>query len=165
MKSLNYAKSIEAIDEKVVKVIMHSRKSLFVDRDNIWAKKENPNFDVTMGGYNGAELFELTGLYILTVLSSEFDKEKIGLYRDDGISCFQNMTGPQAERFKKKICELFQSRGLKITIKTNLQITDFLDVTFILKMEKYCPFQKPNSDPYINALSNHPETPSKKFLI
>ena len=51
MKSLNYAKSIEAIDEKVVKVVMHSRKSLLFDRDNVWVKKENPNFDVTMGSF------------------------------------------------------------------------------------------------------------------
>ena len=43
------------------------------------------------------------------------------------------MTGPQAERVKKKICEIFQSCGLKITIETNLQITGFLDVTFNLK--------------------------------
>ena len=45
---------------------------------------------------------ELTGLYRLNVLSSEFGKEKIGLYRDDGLSLFQNMTGPQAERVKRK---------------------------------------------------------------
>ena len=56
-----------------------------------------------MGSYDGAELCELTGLYRFNVLSSEF-----GLYRDDGLSCFQNMTGPQAERVKKKICKIFQ---------------------------------------------------------
>ena len=133
MKSLNYAKSIEAIDENVVKVIMHYRKSLLFDRDNIWVQKQNPNFDVTMGSYDGAELCELTGLYILNVLRSEIGKEKIGLYRDDGLSCFQNMTGSQAERVKNKIREIFQSCGLKITIETNLQIMDFLDVTFNLK--------------------------------
>ena len=68
------------------------------------------------------------------------------------------MTGSQAVRVKKRICEIFQSCSLKITIETNLQITDFLDVTFNLKSEKYYPFRKPNNDPlYINALSNHPE--------
>ena len=56
MKSPNYVKSIETIDEKVVKVIMHSRKSLLFDRDNVWVKKENYNFD---------------GVYILNVLSSK----------------------------------------------------------------------------------------------
>ena len=66
------------------------------------------------------------------------------------------MTSPQAEKVKKKICEIFQSFGLKITIETNLQITDFLDITFNLKNGKYYPFRKPNNHPlYINALSNH----------
>ena len=55
-----------------------------------------------MGSYDGAELCELTGLYILNVLSRKFGKEKIGLYRYDGLSCFQNMTGPEAERVKKR---------------------------------------------------------------
>ena len=41
IKSLNYAKSIEAIDKNAVKVIMHSCKSLLFDRDNVWFKKEN----------------------------------------------------------------------------------------------------------------------------
>ena len=121
-----------------------------------------------MGNYDGAELCELTGLYILYVLRSEFGKEKITLYCDNGSSCFQNMTGPgpHAERVKKEICEIFQSCALKITIETNLQITDFHDVTFNLKNQKYHPFKKPNNDPlYINALSNHPKTSSNKFLI
>ena len=150
MKSLNYAKSIEAIDENVVKVIMRSRKSLLFD---VWVKKENANFDVTMENYDGAELCELTGLYILNVLSSEFGKGKIGLYRDDGLSCFQNMTGPQAERVKKKICEIFQSCGLKITIETNLQIKDFPDITFKLKKGKYYPFKKTKQCPIIHQCS------------
>ena len=136
MKSLNYAKSIEAIDEKIVKVIMHSGKWLLFDRDNVWVKKENPNFDITVESYDGAELCELTGLYILNVLSREFGKEKIGLYHDDGLSSFQNMTGLQAERVKKKICEIFQSCGVKITIETDLQVTDFLDATKILSFQK-----------------------------
>ena len=156
MKSLNYVKSIETVDENVVKVIMHFRKSLLFDHDNVWVKKENPNFDVTMRSYDGAESCELTGLYMLNVLSSKFGKEKIGLYRDDGLTCFQNMTGSQAERVNKKICEIFQSCGLKISIETNLKITDFLDVTFNLKNENCNPFRKPNNDLlYINPLSNH----------
>ena len=100
----------------------------------------------------------LVFMYILNVLSSEFTREKIGLYRDGGLSCFQNMTGPQAEKINKKIYEIFQSCGLKLTIKTNLDITDFIDVTFNLKNGKYYPFSKPNNDPLdINAPSNHPK--------
>ena len=155
MKSLNYAKWIEAINQNVVKVITHSHKSLLFDRDNIWVKKENPNFNVTMGSYNGAELCELTGLYILSILSRALAKEKIGLYRNNGLSCFQNMTGYQAERVKKIICKIFQSCDLKITMEANLQITDFLNANFNLKIGKHYPFRKPNNDLlYINAQTN-----------
>ena len=105
---------------------MHSRRSLLFDKDSVWVKKNNPNFDVTIGSYDGAELCELTGLYILSIMDSEFGKEKIGLYRDDGLGCFQNMSGPQLERIKKKICKIFENFGLKITIENNLQTTDFL---------------------------------------
>ena len=41
MKSLAPSNElIEAINEKVVKVIMHSRKLLLFDRDNVWVKRE-----------------------------------------------------------------------------------------------------------------------------
>ena len=53
MKSLNYAKSIEPIDKIVVKVIMHSFKLLLFHCGNVWVKKENSHFDVTMGSYEG----------------------------------------------------------------------------------------------------------------
>ena len=86
-----------------------------------------------MGRYDGVDLCELTSLYILNVLSIELGMEKIGLYRDDRLSCFQKMTGTQAGRVEKKICETFQSCGLKITTKTNLQVMEFLDVTFNLE--------------------------------
>ena len=96
----------------------------------------------------------ISGLYIVNVLSSEFRKEKIGLYRDDGLSCFQNMTGLQVERVKKEIREL------------NLQITDFLDVTFNLKNEKNILLENQTMTHYTSMLSEIiQKTPSKKFLI
>ena len=47
-----------------------------------------------MRSYDEAELWVLTGPYILNVLSSEFTKEKIWLCHDDGLSCFKNMAAP-----------------------------------------------------------------------
>ena len=44
---------------------MHSRKSLLFRKDEVWVKRENPSFDVTMGSYDGAEVCELVGLFIL----------------------------------------------------------------------------------------------------
>ena len=36
---------------------------------------------------------ELVGLFILKKLSKKFDKDKIGLYRNDGLSVFKNHDG------------------------------------------------------------------------
>ena len=73
---------------------MHSRKSLLIGSNNIWIKKDgNPNFDVTIGSYDGAENCELVGLCSLHVLREKYLKDKIGLYRDDGLPCFGNING------------------------------------------------------------------------
>ena len=41
---------------------------------------------------------ELVGLYLLDILREEFDDNKIGLYRDDRLSCFPNLSGPESEK-------------------------------------------------------------------
>ena len=110
-----------------------------------------------MGSYDGAEVCELVGLYILHNLGKKYDKKNIGLYRGDGLAVFKKVSGPQAERTKKGFQKFFKELGLKIEIKANLTVVDFLDVTFDLTTEIYCPFRKPNDEPtYINTKSNHP---------
>ena len=77
---------------------MHLGKSLLFDSNSIWIKKDGSlNFDVTMGSYDGAEICELVGVYILHVLGEKYRKVKIGLYRDDGLTCFGNTNGSQVE--------------------------------------------------------------------
>ena len=45
---------------------MHARKSLLFVNNSTWIKKGgDPTFDVTMGSYDGAEICELVGLFIL----------------------------------------------------------------------------------------------------
>ena len=42
-------------------------------------------FDVTMGAYDGAEVHELVGTFLLDKISEKYYKNSIGLYRDDGL--------------------------------------------------------------------------------
>ena len=51
--------------------------------------------------YDGAEVFELVGLFILNELCNEYGKDNICLYRDDGLAIFKHTSGPQAERIRK----------------------------------------------------------------
>ena len=79
---INYASTFGRISNE--EIVVHSRKSLLFNSNNIWIKKDSdPYFDLTMGSYDGAEICELVGLYILQVLGEKYGKDKIGLYRDD----------------------------------------------------------------------------------
>ena len=110
-----------------------------------------------MGSYDGAEVCELVGTYLLSHVTQIVDKADIGLYRDDGLSVMWNVGKPEVERRKKRIIQIFKDHGLNLTIRAHLNAAEFLDVEFNLKDELYRPFRKPNSDIlYINANSNHP---------
>ena len=81
-KAINYASTFVRINNEEINVIMHSRKFLLFDSNNIWIKKDgNPDFDVSMGSYDGAEIWELVGLYILHVLGENYGKDKIPFIR------------------------------------------------------------------------------------
>ena len=58
-------------------------------------------FDVTMGAFDGAEVFELVGIFLLDKLSSVYNKKWVGIYRDDGLAVFKNLSGPESEKVKK----------------------------------------------------------------
>ena len=75
-----------------------------------------------MGRFDGAELCELVGLYILHILGEKYGKHRIGLYRDDGLACFGYSRGPQADRIRKDFIRIFREDfDLSITCETNLK--------------------------------------------
>ena len=97
---------------------MHVRKSLLFVNDNTWVKRSrDPSFDVTMGSFDGAEVCELVGLYILHLLGSKFGNDNLGLYRDDGLACFHGIDGPTSDKIRKDIVNVFKDLAFKITIK------------------------------------------------
>ena len=159
LKAITYAKTLVNFSDEEINTIMHSRKSLLFNNTDIWIKKNvDPDFDVTMGSFDGVELCELVGLYILHILGAKYGKHRIGLYRDDGLACFGYTSGPQADRIRKDFIKIFKEDfNLSITCETNLKAVNFLDVTLNLTTGKYQPYNKPDNNPlYINILSNHP---------
>ena len=104
-----------------------------------------------MGAYDGAEVCELVGSFLLYALSLKYNKTNIGLHRDDGLAVF---------RFFKS------SSDLKLIIKCNLNIADFLDVTLNFTHSTYKPYHKPNDENcYIHKESNHPPSITKQLPI
>ena len=135
-----------------------SKEKLYYLTTNHGLKKTaEEKFDVPMGCYDGAEVCELVGTYILNKFKNVTNKGNIGLYCDDGLGIFQNVPKTEIERKKKQVVKVFKDCGLSITIKCNLKSVDFLDVTFDLINDIYKPYYKPNNKPlYINKHSNHP---------
>ena len=91
-------------------------------------KKRGKLFDVTMGECDGAEVCELVGCYILSIITNRYDKKNIGLYRDDGLAAFKNINGPQAEKIKKDFQKIFKENGLDIVIQCNMRIVNYLNL-------------------------------------
>ena len=100
-----------------------------------------------MGCYDGAEVCQLVGSYLLKKVLNIVDKKYIGLYRDDGLAILQNLSGPQIERKRKDIIKMFKTAGLNITIQAGLRIVNFLDVQFNLNNGTYQPYRKPDNTP------------------
>ena len=93
-------------------------------------KDGNKDFDVTMGSFDGAKICELVGLYILYISTTKCGKDLNGLYRDDGLACFENISGPRVDRIRKDFINIFRKEfQLNIVCETNLKIVNFLDVT------------------------------------
>ena len=92
-----------------------------------------------MGSNDGAEICELTGIYILLQLSNLLPQEDIGLYRDDGQILLRNTNGQLMDRIRKNLIKLFKLIGFKIEITTNLKTVKSLDVTFNLANSTYRP--------------------------
>ena len=136
--------------------MFHARKSLLYYNDEPWVKKGESNFDVSMDAYDGAEVCELIGIFMLSLLSKHINKNHIGLYRDDGLAILKNTSGPEAEKLKKKLQKLFKEKDLDIIIQCNLKITNYLDITLNLNDSLYRPYTKPNEETnYLHISLDH----------
>ena len=152
-KTLNFSSECIYISKCDTDVINHARKSLLFDGSNTWIKKQGRLFNVSMGAYDGAEVCELVGIYMLNVFSKKYNKNDFRLYQDDGLAVLKNKSGSQSEQVKKNIQKIFKEHGLDIIIQCNMN----LDVTFNLNDGTYKPYIKPNNKiKYIHKNSNHP---------
>ena len=74
-KAISFAKSLMDIDDHKIRTIKHCRKSLLFHNNVAWKKKTTTScFDVTIGSYDGAEVCELVGTFILSKLEISLAK-------------------------------------------------------------------------------------------
>ena len=101
-RAIRFDKEHIDIGDEEVAIIQHSRKSLLFSKDKAWAKKEDPGlFNVAMGSYDGAEVCELVVIFTLSHLPERYDRSNIGLYRDDSLAVFRDVSGSAVENIKK----------------------------------------------------------------
>ena len=93
-----------------------------------------------MGKYDGAEVYEVVGSFLLHQLPNKYNKKDIGL------AVFKNKSGPQAERIKRDFQKVFREKDLNIVIKCNSKLVDYLDFTLNILNNTYKPFSKPNNE-------------------
>ena len=119
-------------------------------------KDSDSCFNVTMGSYDGGELWEIISIYLLSQLCTIISKNDCGLYRDDGLMIQEYKNCQQIDQLRKKIIKIFKETGFEIDIEANLKIVNFLDTTFNLINGSYKPYKKPKDALlYINKNSNH----------
>ena len=159
-RALKFASKHIFISKADLDTIFAARQSFLFHEDEPWEKVGAENFDVTMGAYDGAECCEVVGLYLLHKLtekgSGTFSKAAVGLYRDDGLSIVRGDPA-EVERVSKKLKKIFEKEGLKITLESGKDGTDYLNLYLDLKTDTFRPWRKPNSNPmYVNINSSHP---------
>ena len=132
-KAICWAQTMTTISKEHITTIKHARKFFLFNNGYPWVKRNNNSlFDVTMGCFDGAEICELVGLYILNDLSRKFEKDFVGLYRDDGLALIKGKSGRVIDNARKDLCKLFRQYDLKITSQVCYQKVNFLDVTLDL---------------------------------
>ena len=100
---------------------MQSGQTLLFNNKEPWLKKSgNQEFDVPMGCFDGTEVCESVGVYILHLLKNVMRKENVGLYHEDGLRILRNSSGPEIEPKTEQIFQFFKNCGRNITLKTNL---------------------------------------------
>ena len=79
-EAISFAENYTVISSQTRRIIPHSRKSLLFERETTWVKKNDPEFDVTMGAYDGAEVCDPVGIFLLSKVKTSFGNLDFRLY-------------------------------------------------------------------------------------
>ena len=99
--AIKFASEKCTISENELSIIMQSRQTLLFYDKQPWVK------NVPMGCYDGGEVCEQVGCYFLNQLSTVMRNKLVGFYHDDGLGIMKKMSGPEKERKRKQIIEIF----------------------------------------------------------
>lgn len=98
---MQFAKIDVNIIQKDIEVIFHSIKSLL---HNNGSKRKETVLLLLFGAYDGAEICELTGIFLMTLIGKKYDSENIRLCRDDGLDPNWKKLKNTQRKYSKKKC-------------------------------------------------------------
>ena len=76
LKAIENAKLYTSITQQQFDIILHARQFSLLYKDKPWEKTiDEASFDISMGSYDGAEIWELVGLYILSFLGKYMESK------------------------------------------------------------------------------------------
>ena len=153
--ALNWATTYTTITEEEREIILHSKRSVLYFKGTPWVKQEDPDFDIGMGAFDGAECCDLVGLYLLSQM--QHLNIAIGLYRDDCLA-ISSLTKRQNQLVLQELHRIFNRNGLKIPgAEANRRVVDYLNVTMDLSTGSFKTFAKEGDTlAYVDSRSNHP---------
>ena len=109
-------------------VIIKSKYAFLYHGDRAWTKRAGP-FDNGQGFLDGAESTDLIGLFLLS--KTQYLGMQMGKFRDDGLA-ISFLTPRETENATKKLCQIYQQYGLKLDVKINVAVVNYLDITLDL---------------------------------
>lgn len=156
-----FAKVFVYLKPEQIKVILQ-----IIVVSEVWIKKsKSDTFNVSQGLFEGAEVFERMGMYILSKINIIFHFDNHGIYWDDGL-----MAVPDNKRNKhsirKKLHKMFKNLDFNIKLEINRKVVQFWDTELNLFTETIPPITKPNTAlSYVNTASNHMSIVIKHILL
>ena len=95
INAINLAEKSINITNEDTGIIKHARKSFLCDNNKSQMKNDSGLLDVTMSACNGQEVCEMVGTFSFYKFSLKYNKNNIGIYRDDDLAIFKNISDPE----------------------------------------------------------------------
>ena len=108
-KSIEFARQSIKISDDDLSINIQAKKMFLFEGTIPWIKiTGDEDFDVPLVCFDGAEICVLLETYIHSKLINITNKEEVGLYHDDGLAIFKNISSPEIQRKKEAIVKMFK---------------------------------------------------------
>lgn len=92
-------------------IISHARRNLLFSEDSELVKSNDREsvFNVSMGSYDGVEICNPVGLFLLDDLRATIPNLYFGIYKDDTLGLNINTNRPTKDRFRTDLIQIMET--------------------------------------------------------